>query len=153
MNTSRSAKQKKKKEKPRLPCSPHPCFENWNILNSWGHCLSDAQVSSCNTVFPRDNSPNPVGFSLHSHTFNLNTICFWSFNWLCSLSPCYFLFVLHTWGPFLFLLNLLNPVKYASIRYCYLICRCNDLSSFDSTGNCHKNAWMEGRGTDSTNAR
>lgn len=125
-----------------------PCYNNWNTLHSCSHCLRAAWVYSCNSVFPRDNSPKPVGFSLHLCPFNLNSSCFWFVNWLCSLWPCYFLFLLHTWEPVLFLLDL-HPVQYSRQRFCYLICRCDASSSFQSPGNRHKAVWMEG-GWDST---
>lgn len=134
--------------KSRLPYSLLPCFENWNTLHSCSHCLRAAQVNSCNSVFRRDNSPKPVGFSLHLCPFNLNSTCFGFVNWLCSLWPCYFLFVLHTWELILFLLDL-HPVQYACRRCCYLICSCDASSSFHSPGNGHRAVWMEG-GADST---
>lgn len=86
-----------------------PCCENWNTLHSCSHCLRAAQVNSCNSVFPKDNNPKPVGFSLHLCPFNLNSTCFGFVNWLCSLWPQFCLFTLHTWELILFLLDL-HPV-------------------------------------------
>lgn len=80
--------------------------------------------NSCNSVFPRDNSPKPAGFSLHLCPFNLNTTCFGSVNWLCSLWPGYFLFALV--GEFISA----QPASRACRRYCYLICRCVIFFSF-----------------------
>lgn len=117
-------------------------------MHSCSHCLRAARVYSCNSVFPRDNSPKPVGFSLHLCPFNLNSSCFQFVNWLCSLWPCYFLFLLHTWEPILFLLDL-HPVQYACRRFCFLICRCDASSSFQSPSNSHRVVWKEGGG-DST---
>lgn len=95
--------------KSRLSYSLLPCCENWNTLHSCSHCLRAAQVSSCNSVFPKDNNPKPVGFSLHLCPFNLNSTCFGFVNWLCSLWPLFFLFTLHTWELILFPLDL-HPV-------------------------------------------